>query len=144
MLNNHMKLMATIMKAADKEHFDQCWGLKDYALLAACLVARISQATCGLALATLERGPMFTPSWSYSSFKLQLNSQLWGGLLWVPIVLSSSTISTYCTVLKLSVSPHRAYTYTFFIQEKNKNKNSKKNKNNKNNFHWALIMFWAV
>lgn len=49
--------MATIMKAADKEHFDQCWGLKDYALLAACLVARISQATCGLALATLERGP---------------------------------------------------------------------------------------
>ena len=57
---------------------------------------------------------MFTPFYSYSSFKLQLNSQLWGGLLWAPIVLCSYTISIYCTVFKLSLSPHRVYTLYIF------------------------------
>lgn len=69
----------------------------------ACLVAGTSQTHCGLVLATLKTGIMFSSFCLFSSFKLRLNSQLRGSLLWAPTVLSS-TISTYCTVFKLSIS----------------------------------------
>lgn len=70
----------------------------------ACLVVGTSQTHCVLVLATLKTDTMFSSFYIFSSFNLKLNSHLRGSLLWAPIVLCS-TISTYCPVFKLSISP---------------------------------------
>lgn len=71
--------------------------------LSACLVVGTSHTHCGLVLATLKTGTMFSSFYFFSSLKLRLNSQLRGSLFWASIVLSSNS-SSYCTVCKLSTS----------------------------------------